>query len=168
MSLPSLQLRVSLVLALTCLLAACGFQLRGTSGFASVPARVQTLVLDDTTTSNAFARSMRRALQDSGITLVDSGAYPRLVLGPEETGERTVSLDSTARAGEFSLRLSMSFTLEQGGNMLLGPELVVREAIYLADPQNAIAKNEEAELILSELRRGASMEIMGQLARLPE
>jgi LPS-assembly lipoprotein len=110
-------------------------------------------------------RALRTRLRSSGVTVTTGEAgVPELNLGAEQVQERIISLNSSARAGEYSMTLQVSFQLIEGGSVALGPETVSEEHIYLADPDNAIAKNEEAELILNEMRNALADQIIRQLA----
>jgi outer membrane lipopolysaccharide assembly protein LptE/RlpB len=45
------------------------------------------------------------------------------------------------------------FQLRSGGTTVIGPETLVIEKVYLADPNSAVAKAEERELMEEEMRR---------------
>jgi LPS-assembly lipoprotein len=142
------------------LLTACGFTLRGT---AELPLQLQTLQLQFIDGNTDIVREMRRALINSGVTLQDEteqGIY-QLGIGREVSEERILSVNVNARAGEYQLSLSVPFQLRISDAFLIEPENITIEKVYLADPNNAVAKAEEAEQIKDEIRR----ELVNQILR---
>ena len=149
------------VVALLCLLSGCGFTLRGT---AELSPSLQPLYVDVTNTS-AFSREMVRVLVDNKVSLAGepAGASHRLDVGGETSGERPISVNATARAGEYELTMSVQFQLRRGAELVLQPQTISTSKVYLADPENAVAKNEEAELIRTEMRKELAQQILRRL-----
>lgn len=144
------------------LLTGCGFTLRGT---ATLPDALQSLHLESLDNNSDVVREMRRVLQNNRITLLDApdtGTYS-LGLGTEQNSERTLSVNANARAGEYELTMDLQFQLRQGANIVLGPENLSTSKVYLADPENAVAKNEEAEQIRREMRQELALQIIRRL-----
>lgn len=141
-------------------LSACGFTLRGVT---PLPPELQTLVLESAQPDGDFEREVRRALENNGVTLVESGSDYRLVLGGERISERTLSVNANARSGEFELALRVDYDLRQAGSVISGPNLLATTRVYLTDPENAVAKEEEANLIRSEMRRELAQQLLRQL-----
>jgi len=144
------------------LLGGCGFALRGS---ADLPAPLQTLQLETANGNSELAREVRRALSNNRVTVVEDAAAGRYALGigAEETYERAISVNANARAGEYQLTMVMPFQLRHGSETVLGPEALTVARVYLADPENAVAKNEEAVLIRTELRRELAMQLLRRL-----
>lgn len=144
------------------LLGGCGFALRGS---ADLPVPLQTLQLETANGNSELVREVRRALSNNRVAVVEEAAAGRyaLSIGAEETFERAVSVNANARAGEYQLTMVMPFQLRSGSAMVLGPDTLTVARIYLADPENAVAKNEEALLIRSELRRELAMQLLRRL-----
>ena len=160
-----LSLRPLLVLLLAALLGGCGFTLRGD---ADLPPELQTLTLNTPNPNNELSRELRRALISNKVTLVDdneSGRY-HLGIGGESSHERVLSVNANARAGEYELILQAPVQLSRDGQLAFGPEVFSVSRVYLADPENAVAKNEEAQLIRAELRRELSQQILRRLQAL--
>ncbi|MDT8397501.1 MAG: LPS assembly lipoprotein LptE [Pseudomonadales bacterium] len=158
--------RILVVLSLLTLLSACGFALRGsTRGASQLPPQLQTLQLESLAINTDLVREMRSILLSSGITVIDSpqpGVY-RLGIGQEQSRERVLSFNANARAGEYELSMDAPFQLRSGTELLLGPETVTVDKVYLADPENAVAKTEEAEQIKAEIRKELVVQIMRRL-----
>jgi outer membrane lipopolysaccharide assembly protein LptE/RlpB len=112
-----------------------------------------------------IVRELRRVLRNNDVA-VDaaerSGGY-RLQVGQEQTSERALSVNSLARAGEYQLTMSVPFQLLDTGTAVLGPETISIERVYLADPENAAAKSDEARLIQQEMRRELALQILRRL-----
>jgi len=155
----------SLLVAFTLfLLGACGFTLRGTT---ELPLELQTLQVESPSPNSAIVREVGRMLRNNDVTLTatPSEAVWRLDIGGEESSERILSVNANARAGEYELTMNVAMQLRRG-TQLLGPETLSVSRVYLADPENAVAKNEEAELIRSEMRRELAQQVLRRLQAL--
>lgn len=157
-------LRSVIVLLLSVVLSACGFTLRGYGDSAALPDSLRELRVDASEGNTDTRNALQIQLRAGGATLTDDADYT-LWLGRERTEEEVISLDSSARAGEYALTLIFSFELREGTETVLGPEQINLEQSYQADPQNAIAKQQEADLILEEMRRDAARRIVSRLQR---
>ncbi len=154
-------LQTSLLL-LAAVISACGFALRGS---IDLPSSMQDLHLQAQDEGSDFAREMRRALASNGITVVETpeARHYRLGIGLERSQERVLSMNANARAGEYELSMSVPFQVASAEGVLLGPEVVSIEKVYLTDPENAVAKAEESELIKREMRRELAQQILRRL-----
>jgi len=146
------------------LLSGCGFALRGS---ADLPAALQTMIVAGEEENGELLQEVRRALRNSGVTIVEADSPYLLRIGRESSGERVVSVNSNARAGEYELEMNLPFQLLQGGTAVLGPDTISLSRVYLTDPENAVAKEEEAELIRSELRRELAQQLLRRLQAAP-
>jgi LPS-assembly lipoprotein len=157
-----LKLQKILILLSVLALASCGFTLRGT---ASLPAELQNMVLVSTDGNSDVLRELRRSLIANNVTVLEtpeSDSY-RLVIGEEDSKERILSVNSNARAGEYELSISIPFQLRTADTILIEPEILTIEKVYLADPNNAVAKDEERELMENEMRRELVILILRRL-----
>lgn len=147
------------------LLSSCGFTLRGS---ATLAPELQELYLESSDGNSDILREMRRVLIASDINLLDQAEADRyrLGLGNERSVERVLSVNSNARAGEYELTLSVPVQLRIGDNLVFGPETLTIEKVYLADPNSAVAKAEERELMESEMRRELVNQILRRLQSL--
>lgn len=143
------------------LMSGCGFQLRGT---ADIPPALRAMAVTSTDGNSDILRELRRSLLASDVTLLESpgGAY-ELVVGAEDSSERILSVNANARAGEYEITMTVPFQLRNGAATLLGPEILVVEKVYLADPNSAVAKAEERELMETEMRRELVNRILRRL-----
>ena len=152
------------LLFLSATLAACGFTLRGYGGSAMLPDSLQTLHVDASQGNIDTRNALQIQLRAGGATLTEDAPYT-LWLGRERTEETIISLDSTARAGEYALTLIVPFELREGSRTVLGPEQINLQQNYQADPDSSIAKQQEADLILEEMRRDVARRIINRLQR---
>ena len=159
--------KLAAILLSLSLLSACGFSLRGSSN-AELPLELQTLQVLSQGGNNELMRALQRSLKSSNITVIDdsqAGIY-RLTIGTEQVSERVISVNSTARAGEYELSMSLSFQLDSDAESVLGPEILSIERVYLADPNNAVAKSDEGQLIRKEMRQALVRQILTRLQAL--
>lgn len=125
---------------------------------------MQTLHLESSAGESDILQELRRALNSSNVEVVNTsqpGVYS-LGIGQEEVEERVLSVNSNARAGEYELSISVPVQLRSGQVLVFGPETLTIEKVYLADPNNAVAKQEEREIMEEEIR----VEIVVQVLRL--
>jgi LPS-assembly lipoprotein len=144
------------------LLSSCGFTLRGTES-QLLSSQIQQIELNYSTNGNELTQILRRRLMASGIEITDNSSTYILTLGNEQNIERVVSVNRNARAGEYELTLFSSFQLENAGETVIALEPISIEQIYEADPGNAAAKTNEAELVLDELRQALVEQIIRRL-----
>lgn len=144
------------------LASGCGFQLRGT---ADIPVALRTMAVSSTDGNSQLLVELRRSLAASDVTLLDapSASGFTLVVGAESSNERVLSVNSNARAGEFELSVSVPFQLRNGSDIVMGPETLTIDKVYLADPNSAVAKAEEREQIEDEIRRELVVLILRRL-----
>ena len=158
----TVSLRLVLLVSAVVSLSSCGFALRGT---AALPAELQSLQVQSADTNSDIARELRRVLQNNDVNVADAtqtSGYS-LQVGQEQNSERALSVNSQARAGEYQMTMSVPFQLLNAGTPVLGPETISLERVYLADPENAAAKSDEARLIQQEMRRELALQILRRL-----
>lgn len=148
-------------LALALVLGACGWHPRGVQ---EVPPQLQQLRLLSETKGGVFEQKLARALVAAGVELVDSAGVFTLHTGPERLNTRNVALDREARSAEQEMRVTVEFELRNGaGDTVLGPREISASRIYSYDPNSVIAKQDEENLILSELQSNLVGQIFRQL-----
>ena len=155
--------RVFLVPVVLVLLGGCGFTLRGSTDLS---AALQTLQVESTDPNSDIVREISRTLRNNGVTLAETVSTYQLGIGTEENSERALSVNANARAGEYEITMVVPFQLRRGTELVLGPETISVARAYLADPENAVANNEEAALIRSEMRRELAQQLLRRLQAL--
>lgn len=160
---PSSSLKLISVLALTTLLSACGFHLRGDY---SVPEELHRMSVTSYDQYSTFTRMVKNQLRVTEIELVSPAKdVPNLHLLSESVGERTLSLYQNTRAAEKELTFNASYrvTVPDVGTKVFSTS-VTRS--YLDNPLTALAKSVERDMIEDEMRKVAASQILRQMARL--
>ena len=156
--------RLSLVFALlsSILLSSCGFHLRGDLPLSHFPAMY---IQSDRHSELAALLSSR--LEYNKVQLLGSyqQSAPMLQLLSDTLERRTLSLFPNGQVAEYELiyKVRYMLTMPEGEAQPYEFELF-RD--YQDDPNQALAKAKELELMLGELRHQAANRIMRQLARL--
>ena len=146
-------------LAATLLVAACGFQLRGT---ATLP--FSTLYVQAAPTSQ-FATQVRRAVRaGSGTRIADRPEQAEVILQimHELQEKQILSLSGGGRVSEYQLRYRVSFRLTDSKNRehLPASEIVLRRDYSYSDDQTLAREFDEAQLY-----RDMRNDAVGQLLR---
>jgi LPS-assembly lipoprotein len=150
------------ILALMCFLSACGFQLRGAGG-SELPESWRKMYLITNNPNSELSRELQSVFSASGVLWVDQEEANYLVkIGPEKFQQRNLSLNAQARAAEFELSLSSSFSVADAN----GTEAIesTRATVIKQmenDPRNVVGKAEEVRLLRAEMRT----ELVHQISR---
>jgi len=156
------------ILGMTCLLSACGFQLRGTGdGYAgmAVPDDWKSMHLVTGNPNSEFSRAVRNGFTTHGVQWEDQDvANFRLILGPERFYQRNLSLNSEARVAEFELTLSAQFSVLDAEGKEAMPQTNVSVVKQMEnDPRNVVGKAEEVRLLKGEMRDELAQQIMRRI-----
>jgi LPS-assembly lipoprotein len=158
----------SLILGITCLLAACGFQLRGTgtTPSASLPEAWKSMHLVTTNPNGEFSRAVTAQLAANGVQWTDrEKADFNLVLGPERFKQRSLSLNSAARVAEYELTMDSEFSiLDAASKEIVAPTTVTVVKQMENDPRNVVGKEGEIRLIQGEMRTDLAQQIMRRIS----
>ena len=158
-------MRLALAAALS-LLAACGFQLRGT---ADMP--FDTLYLPGAT--GGIALELKRNIQSGSATRVvdDPKAAEAQLLFSEETRIKEIlALSSAGRVREYRLIYRVGFRVGDGkGGDFVPPSTVTLTRDVTYDDAVALAKETEEQLLFRDMQADMVQQIMRRLsaARLP-
>ncbi len=162
---PRLFARLSLLTCLA-LLAGCGFALRGTGGVA-VSDEWRSMYLVTNNPNSEFSREIRARFAANGIQWAEQeeDANYQVVLGPEHFNQRNLSLNSEARAAEFELTMSATFSVRDRQNKLVMPDTTANVLKQMEnDPRNVVGKAEEIRILKSEMRAELAQQIMRRIA----
>ena len=156
----------TLILAMSCLLAACGFQLRGTgSGGAALPASWKTMHLATGNPNSEFSQAVRNVFAANDIVWVDRGdtGYT-LALGPEKFTQTNLSLNKEARVSQYELTMQAAFSVRGSDRAEVMPETVASVTRQMEnDPRNAMGKSEEIRILKSEMRNELAQQIIRRI-----
>lgn len=153
----------SLILSLlltSCLLAACGFKLRGTQ---PIPATAQELTLiraKDTPVQ--FNQALTQAFQTAGIRFKEAAPYQLEILDVSAS-RRSITLDSRANVDEYELNFLVTFELRDGnGKSIAGPINTRSQRIYDYDADAATASFSLEQEIRQEMWQSLAQRILRQ------
>ena len=148
-----------LVLGLTALLSACGFQLRGTgdADFA--------LTELDVTARNQYGptvKAVREALENSDVN-VHAGAPYTLVLAREDETQRTASYTQSSRSAEYELTHTLQYEIRGANDLLLMNDKLTVQKVYVFDSNNLIGSDQEAAQLRQEMRQEMVQQMLMRL-----
>ncbi len=154
-------MRLALATAAAVLLAACGFQLRGT---ASLP--FETLYLPNAT--GGMALDLKRNIQSGTATrVVDDAksAQAQLQFTEETRFKEILSLTAGGRVREFRLVYRVRFLVSDGkGGVFLPLSTVALSRDVTYDDADVLAKESEEQLLFREMQIDMVQQIMRRIA----
>lgn len=149
-------------LLLSLVLSGCGFTLRGTAPLQKYPA----IYLQGDAHSELLTQ-LGAQLQRSQVKLLDGqqADSPVFVLVEDSLKRRNLSLFTNGQVAEYELIYTLDYQLILPGQDPV-PYRIELNRDYQDDPNRALAKSRELDLLLSELRSQAVSRIIRQLSRL--
>ncbi|MFK0572062.1 hypothetical protein [Endozoicomonas sp.] len=135
------------LLLLTCLLTACGFQLRGQMETASELKQLAVSGSDP-----VYIRYLSRAMERSGIEISAQAPYRINIIRVERDADQ----QTAATAGYFEQRISMTVAYQlqtSSGLSLFAPVELTRERYITQNQDTPNASESEQTIIRSELRQ---------------
>ncbi|MGE4406731.1 LPS assembly lipoprotein LptE [Pseudomonas sp.] len=150
------------VLGLSLLLSACGFQLRGTG---DVEFGLKEI---DLQARNSYGETVQQleALLESNDVHVHPGAKYRLNLANERTRQRTASYTSSARSAEYELTSVLDYEFRGPRNLLLLEDSVEVQKVYVHDSNNLIGSSQEGDQLRQEMRREMLQQLVMRIQRI--
>ncbi|MEO3878243.1 LPS-assembly lipoprotein LptE [Rheinheimera fenheensis] len=144
------------------LLSSCGFKLRGDLPLSHFPA-----IYVQSERHSELADLVKARFSYNKVTLLDSYQQdaPVLELVKDSLERRTLSLFPNGQVAEYELIYKVQYRLTMP-NAEAQPYQFELYRDYQDDPNQALAKAKELELLLGELRQQAANRILRQLSRL--
>lgn len=170
MTMPSARFhRPLLALTLALLVSACGWQLRGVQGYTGP----SELTLVPAARYAPLTQAVEEAAARSRLTLTGTAQW-QLHLGQEHLHKRTVAVTRIGSPSQYELSLSARFhyqpspahTGDEAPTLPVTHSLSV-ERVFDYDPSNTVAKREEENALLDEMRRELAQRILLQAPRQP-
>ena len=150
-----------ILLAATLLLAACGFELRGT---ATLP--FNSMYVQSAPTSLLATQLKRAVLAGTGTRIAERPEQAEVILHilNELQEKQILSLSGGGRVSEFELRYRVSYRLTDAKNREHIPanEIVLRRDFSYTDDQ-ALAKQSEEALLFRDMRDDAVSQLVRRL-----
>lgn len=154
-------MKITLVASLVLLLAACGFQLRGS---ANLP--FETMYVPGS--AGGIALDLKRTIQAGTSTrVVDAPKDAQAVLEfSQETREKEIlSLTGAGRVREFQLRYSVQYRVHDGKGREYVPSTTLRQVRFINYSDSVVlAKESEEQLLFRDMQTDMVQQIMRQLA----
>lgn len=149
-------------LLLSLVLSSCGFTLRGTASFQKYPA----LYLQGDVHSELLTQLGAQLVRNQ-VTLLDSpdASAPVFVFVDDSLKRRNLSLFTNGQVAEYELIYTLNYQLILPGQDPV-PYRIELNRDYQDDPNRALAKSRELDLLLTELRSQAVSRVIRQLSRL--
>jgi len=152
------------VLLATTLIVGCGFQLRDQY---QLPPSLQQVYLQAPKFSE-FANVFEQRLNLAGVELVNADPGLVIAINRDELSRRTLSLSGSGQVAEYELIYSVDYSINEANKDPVDLRIEVYRD-YQDDPNFALAKTRERELLVAEMREEAARRMLRQiLAQLAE
>jgi len=157
-------LKNTLALVLMCfVLSSCGFHLKKAS---SLPDNLKTLTLKGDDEKSSLFLNLKKELKASNVELKPSAKnVAQLYLRKESIERQTLSLFQNGQVAEYELAYGVSYVVKRPGEKAIEKRFELYRN-YQDDPDHALAKAKELELLISEIRKQASGRIVRELSQL--
>ncbi len=156
------RLRLVWLVSLVLLLAACGFQLRGSE--RPLNKTFSSVHLITNGSDNSFYNAVKNALKDARIELNDASLNKLEIVGSGDQ-KRTASYSSRAKSAEFELIKTVTFRFTREKEQLIAPMKLEARRSYLYRETAAVGKAEEENLLKQEMNQDLAQRILLALQR---
>ena len=155
-------MRRILLIALTLVLSACGFHLRGSY---TLPFDTLYVALPETTELRAILKRNIEASTQARLVDEAKGAQAVLTVLGDIPAKNVLSLDSSGRVREFQLVRTFSFRVHDPENRDLMPpgRIVIRRDITFNDTQ-VLSKESEEALLWRDIQDDLVQQLLRRLA----
>ena len=152
-------------LAITTMLAACGFRLAGTEKLPPILARPYLSVKDPYTD---FAREFERQLKSQGALLQVSrqDATATIEVTKDFVEQRTLAVSARNIPTDYEIRYTVTFAVHGTDTELLAPVTITLSRDYSFEENELLAKEHEADILKAQMARDLVTMAMRRLTRL--
>jgi LPS-assembly lipoprotein len=143
------------------LLSACGFHLRG-----NLPDQVQLPPTYLAGNDGPLKQELRHYLAIAGSPVVDNEKGAQLVIDllKEDVQRRVLSVDSSGRVNEYEVDYAATYSVKRtDGKTVIAPETLDQQRSYTFDQSEVLAKDQEQERLVQDMRGDAVRRMMLRL-----
>ncbi len=151
-----MRMRLRLIATLfVLLLSACGWHLRGLDRGE----RPEQLALVVENRFEPLVLTTQEVLQQNGIR-IENDSPLELHIGREELKRRTVAVTSIGSPSQYELTLTVHYHYRSPALKPMVPRVISTKRAFDFDPSNTVAKKEEENTLLSEMRRELAIRLL--------
>jgi len=153
-----------MAVGLCLVVAACGFQLRGS---VALPDAMRTVTIEAPDTNSQFVRTLTQRLVAAGAQVIDDPAASRLIILEERLTNEPLAFGGDARVREFALTFEVRFEVrDAAGESLLDVQEVRVSRSYEFDEQAILAASREQDNLAVVLRQMAVERVLSGVSAL--
>ena len=150
---------------LASLIAGCGFHLQGA---LTTPAEMEKTYIEPVDEYSQFYRELRRALETSGVELVDSAEEATAVLSilADNTDQRVLSVSARNEPTEYEVYYTIVYSIVSGEKVLLSPQDITLTNDYTYDTRLVLGKAHEETMLRDSLVNDLVRVVLKQISTL--